>query len=175
MLKLFALLILALIAIVLIYAAARPGAFHVERSIMIKARPEKIFPLINDFHLWDDWTPYNKDPAMKKNLSGAPAGPGATLAWEGNKEVGKGEISITKSAQPHRVELDLHMIEPFEGRNQVAFTLEPKGEGTSVVWAMDGTMSYPAKLIGLFMDMDKMVGGDFEVGLSRLKTLAEKN
>ncbi len=174
MLKLIALTIIGLIAIVLIYAATRPDTFQVERSVDIKAPPEKIFAFINDFHRWQEWTPYDKDPAMKKTYGGSAMGKGATYAWEGNKEVGKGEISITDATSPGKVELALHMIAPFEGRNHVVFTMLPQGDATHVVWAMDGSSPYPAKLIGLFMDMDKMIGKDFEVGLAKLKTAAER-
>lgn len=175
MLKLIALVIIALIALALIYAATRPDTFRVERSIAIKAVPEKIFPLINDFREWDAWTPYNKDPAIKKTYGGAASGKGATYAWEGNKDVGKGDIAITGGVAPKQIELELHMIEPFEGRNRVVFTLNPQGDATRVTWAMDGAQAYMVKVIGLFMSMDKMVGKDFEVGLGQLKTLAEKN
>jgi hypothetical protein len=174
MFKTVAIVIVVLIAIVLIYAATRPDTFHVERSISIKAAPEKIFPLINDFHQWNEWTPYNKDPAMKKIYSGNTSGKGAAYAWEGNKEVGKGAISITGTTPPTKVEFDLHMIEPFEGHNQVIFTLNTTGDSTAVTWGMDGTRNYIVKVMGLFLSMDQMVGKDFETGLAKLKALAEK-
>lgn len=162
------------IAAILLYAASKPDSFHVERSIDIKAAPEKIFTLINDFHLWNAWTPYNKDPAMKKTFSGSASGKGALYAWEGNKEVGRGEISITATTPPNKVELDLHMIEPFEGRNVVVFTITASGDASKVTWGMDGKQNFMVKVMGLFFSMDNMVGKDFEVGLARLKTAAEK-
>lgn len=170
-----ALIALILIIAVLIYAATRPDTFHVERSVTIKAPPEKIFPLINDFHLWNDWTPYNKDPAMQKTFSGSPLGVGAHYAWEGNKEVGQGEISITEATPPTRVVLNLHIIKPFEGgNNPVVFTLKPADGHTNVTWAMDGQSHFMFKVMGLFISMDNMIGKDFEVGLAQLKVLAEK-
>lgn len=174
MLKFIALVVFGLIALVLIYTATRPDTFHVSRSIDIKAAPEKIFDFINDFRQWQAWTPYNKDPAMKRTYGGTAIGKGATYAWEGNKEVGKGEIAITDTTPPGSVELELHMIEPFEARNRVVFTMVPRGGSTHVTWAMDGKNSFPGKLIGLFMNMDKMIGGDFEKGLEKLKAVVDK-
>lgn len=174
MLQTIVFLVAVSIVAVLLYAAAKPGTFHVERSIGIKASPDKIFPLINDFRQWDAWTPYNKDPAMKKTLSDNASGQGAIYAWEGNREVGVGSIEITESAPPSRIDLHLHMIKPFEAHNHVEFTLQPKGDSTNVTWGIDGTQAYFVKIMGLFMDMDQMVGRDFEVGLAKLKSAAER-
>jgi hypothetical protein len=174
MIKTIAIVVVVLIAAILVYAATRPDSFHIERSLSIKAAPEKIFPLINDFHEWDAWTPYNKDPAMKKTFSGNASGKGAAYAWEGNKEVGQGNIEITQSSPPKKVALDLHMIKPFEGHNQVEFTLKPNGDSTTVTWAMDGKQNFMVKVVGLFFSMDNMVGKDFEAGLAKLKAIAEK-
>jgi hypothetical protein len=174
MLQTIVILVAVSIVAVLIYAAAKPGTFHVERSIGIKASQEKIFPLINDFRQWDAWTPYNKDPAMKKTLSNNASGQGAVYAWEGNREVGVGSIEITESAPPARIDLHLHMIKPFEAHNHVEFTLQPQGDSTTVKWGIDGTQAYFVKVMGLFMNMDQMVGKDFEVGLARLKSVAER-
>jgi uncharacterized protein YndB with AHSA1/START domain len=165
--------ILAILTI-LIYAATRPGVLHVERSIAIKAPPEKIFTLINDFRLWDEWTPYNKDPAMKKTFSGSASGKGARYAWEGNYEVGQGEISVTDTNPPSRIAFELHMIKPFEARNVVVFTLKAAGDSTEVMWGMDGKQGFVTKLVGLCCSMDRMIGKDFEAGLAKLKAIAEK-
>lgn len=163
-----------ILAAIVLYAASRPDQFHVERSVSIKAPPEKIFPLINDLHAWNDWTPYNKDPAMKKTFSGSNQGVGASYAWEGNKEVGKGDITITASTPPSKIVFDLHMIEPFEGRNVAAFTLSAAGDTTNVTWSLDDQQKLLVKIMGLFFNMDKMIGKDFEAGLSKLKTVAER-
>lgn len=162
------------VLLVLIYAATKPDSLHIERSIGIKAPPEKIFAYIDDFHLWNEWTPYNKDPAMKKTYSGNAHGIGAAYAWEGNKAVGKGDIAITESLPPKRVALDLHMIEPFEGHNHVVLALNAAADSTTVTWIIEGTQAYFAKVMGLFFSMDRMIGKDFEVGLARLKSVAEK-
>jgi len=163
-----------LIAVVLIIAATRPDTFSVERSTSIKADPDKIFPLINDFHQWDAWTPYNEDREMKKTYSGAVSGVGASSAWEGNREVGEGSITIIESVPPTRIVMDLQMVKPFNCRNRVVFTLTPTIDATTVKWAMNGKSSYFSKLMGLFINMDRMVGKDFETGLAGLKRVAEK-
>lgn len=164
----------ALAAAVLIYASTKPDTFHVERSITIKAAPEKIFPLINDFRLWDAWTPYNKDPAMKKTYSGNGSGKGAQYAWEGNKEVGKGEITISDTTPPNKLVFDLHMISPFEGRNVATISLTAAGESTKVTWALDDKHKLMHKTMTLFLNLDNMIGKDFETGLVKLKAIAEK-
>lgn len=174
MLKTIVVAVVAAVLMILIYAATKPDRFHVERSIDIKSPPGKIFALINDFRQWDAWTPYNKDPAMKKTYGGNAGGMGATYAWEGNKEVGKGDISITESEPSSRIALNLHMIEPFEARNHVVFALRPVGDTTTVSWIMEGSQTYFVKIMDIFFSMDKMIGRDFEAGLARLKTLAEK-
>ncbi|MFA6312813.1 MAG: SRPBCC family protein [Sterolibacterium sp.] len=162
------------VAAILVYASTKPDAFHVERSISIKALPEKIFPHINDFRLWDAWTPYNKDPAMKKLYSGKDSGKGAHYAWEGNKDVGKGDITIADTVPPNKLIFDLHMIEPFEGRNVATISLNRSGDFTNVTWSLDDKHSLMLKTVALLIDLNQAIGKDFEVGLSRLKTIAEK-
>jgi hypothetical protein len=167
--------VVVLIAAVFILAATRSDAFQVQRATTIGAAPEKIFPLINDFQNWSAWSPYEqKDPAMKRTFSGAASGRGAVYEWDGNAQVGKGRIEITETAAPSQVTIKLDMIKPMEGHNVVSFTLEPRGTATRVTWAMRGVCAYPAKVLGLFLNMDKMVGGDFEIGLANLKALAER-
>jgi hypothetical protein len=178
MLKIFAAVgaVLAVgIAAVLILAAMKPDRFQVQRSAAIKALPEKIFPLINDFKAWTAWSPYeNKDPAMKRTYGAATSGKGATYAWDGNGQVGSGNMLITDAAAPSAVKLDLNMTRPIEAHNVIEFTLKPLGSSTSVTWAMSGDVPYFAKIIHVFINMDKMVGGDFEAGLAKLKAVAEK-
>jgi uncharacterized protein YndB with AHSA1/START domain len=174
MLKTIGIIIAVLIAGVLILAATRPDTFRVERSTGIKAPPEKIFALINDFDRWSAWSPWEKkDPAMKRTF-GAKSGKGATYAWEGNKDVGQGRMEIADSVPPSRVAIKLDFVKPFEAHNDVVFALEPKGDVTQVRWAMQGHTPYFAKIIHVFIDMDKMVGKDFEAGLASLKAAAEK-
>jgi uncharacterized protein YndB with AHSA1/START domain len=169
----FALIALVLAAL-LLFASTRPDNFHVERSVTIDAPPEKIFPFINDFRQWDAWTPFDKDPAIKKTYSDSTIGKGAHFAWEGNKKVGIGNITITDSMPPHALLFELHMIKPFEGRNHAAIRLAPVGDATRVTWSLDDKHRLMLKTMRLFMNLDKLIGKDFEVGLHRLKALAEK-
>jgi hypothetical protein len=173
--KKLALALVVLIVAVLIYAATRPDSLHVERSATVNAAPEKIFPLINDFHSWTSWSPYEKrDPAMKRTYGGAVAGKGAIYEWEGNNDVGSGRMEITDAAAPSKIVIKLDFIKPFEGHNIAQFTMQPSGGGaTNVMWSMDGPSPYLGKVIGVFMNMDRMIGTDFETGLTHLKALAE--
>ena len=174
MVKIIALVVVVLLAALLIYASTKPDTFRVQRSASIKAPPEKIFALINDFHRWDAWSPWEKkDPAMKRALGAVASGKGAVYEWEGNNEVGKGRMEIAESSPPSKVTIRLDFVKPFEAHNTVEFALDPKGDATNVTWAMQGHTPYFAKVIHVFFDMDSMVGKDFEAGLANLKTLAE--
>jgi uncharacterized protein YndB with AHSA1/START domain len=167
--------IVVAIAAVLIYAVTRPDTFRVERTASIKAPPEKVFALINDFKRWDAWSPWEKkDPAMRRAFGDATSGKGASYTWEGNSEVGMGRMEIAESVPPSRVSIRLEFVKPFEARNTVDFVLHPKGETTQVTWAIYGPSPYISKLIGIFLDMDSMIGKDFETGLADLKAVAEK-
>jgi hypothetical protein len=174
MLKKIALAVAGLVGAVLAYAATRPGTLHVQRTTIVKAPPEKIFPLIDDLHLWTSWSPYEKkDPAMKRTYSGAANGKGAVYRWEGNSDVGQGRMEITDAARPSRITIKLDFIKPFEGHNIAEFTLVPQGDSTMVTWSMDGPTPYVGKLIGVFLNMDSMIGNDFDAGLANLKAVAE--
>ena len=163
------------IAIVLILAATKPDHFAVQRSTTIKAPPEKIFALINDFHLWGSWSPYeHKDPAMKRTFSGAARGNGAVYAWEGDKNVGSGRMEILEAAAPSRIVIKLDFYSPFEAHNTAEFTMLPQGDETRVTWRMHGPAPFMARIMHVFINIDKMVGKDFEFGLANLKRLAEK-
>ena len=162
------------IASALIYASTAPDTFRVSRSALIGAPAERIFPLINDLRAQSQWSPFEKDPNMKRTHSGAPTGKGAVYEWDGNRQVGAGRIAITDSLPPSRVSLALDMARPFEAHNTVDFMLEPSGAAaTRVTWAMQGRQPFMAKLMSLFMNCDKMVGSQFEQGLAKLKALAE--
>jgi hypothetical protein len=175
MIKTMALVAAVLVAGVLIYAATRPDTLHVERTAAIKAPAGTIYPLISDFHNWTAWSPYEKrDPALKRTYGGSPSGKGAVYEWEGNSEVGSGRMEITDTSVPGKVVIKLDFIKPFEGHNVAQFTMQPSGAATNVTWSMDGPTPYLGKVIGIFMNMDRMIGGDFEAGLANLKTLTEK-
>ncbi len=167
--------VLATIAVILVYAWTRPDSFRVERSMAMNAPAEKIFPYIDGLKRWTAWSPYEgRDPAMKRAYSGADSGKGAVYEWDGNDTVGKGRMEVVDSTPPHRVVIKLDFLKPFEGHNMAELTVEPKGGQTIVTWAMYGPSTFMTKLIGTFMDMDDMIGRDFAAGLAKLKTVVEK-
>ena len=163
------------VAILLILAATKPDTFTVQRATTVKAPPERIFPLINDFHQWGTWSPYEtKDPAMKRTFSGAANGNGAVYAWQGNKNVGSGRMEILDSSVPSKIVIKLDFLAPFEGHNTAEFTMLPQGDVTNVTWLMHGPVPFMAKIMHVLMNIDRMVGKDFEIGLANLKRLTEK-
>ena len=166
--------VLVLVAGALAFAATRPDAFRVQRSTRIKAPPEKVFALIDDFHQWTAWSPWEKiDPALNRSYSGATSGKGAVYAWKGNSKVGEGRMEILQSSPSSKILIKLDFLKPFEGHNTAEFTLESKGGFTDVTWAMYGPNRYVAKVMSLFFSMEKMVGGSFEEGLANMKAAAE--
>jgi uncharacterized protein YndB with AHSA1/START domain len=161
--------------VLLIYAATKPDTFRVQRSIGINAPPERIFQHINDLTKWGAWSPWEKmDPAMKKTAGGAPQGKGAWYEWDGNNQVGRGRMEILESIPPSKILIQLDFLKPFEAHNRAEFTLATQGGSTTVTWAMYGPQPYMAKVMGLFLNCEKMVGPQFETGLANLKMLAEK-
>src|SRR6266404_3649696 len=145
------------LVIVLILAAAKPGTFRVQRATMVKAPPEKIFPLIDDFHQWGSWSPYeNKDPAMR-SYSGAASGKGAVYAWDGNNNVGSGRMEILDASAPSKIVINLDFFKPFEGHNTAEFTMLPQGDATyvttNVTWLMHGPAPFMSKVMQVFMNM----------------------
>jgi uncharacterized protein YndB with AHSA1/START domain len=163
------------IAVVLILAATKPSTLRVQRSVSIKASAETIYPLINDFRQWRSWSPYeNKDPAMKRTYSGAERGKGAVYAWDGDKNVGSGRMEILEASAPQKIVIKLDFFTPFEGHNTAEFTMLPQGDGTHVTWLMHGPARFLTRLIQVFMNLDHMIGKDFEAGLANLKTITEK-
>ena len=175
MLTNIAVILVLLIVAVLVIASTKPDIFTVQRSTDIKATAEKIFPFINDFHRWKAWSPYeDKDPAMEKTFGAVSSGKGATYAWSGDRNVGQGNMEIADTVPPLSVQLNLEFVKPFKCRNTVEFSLKPNGSETRVTWAMQGPVPFPAKVMHVFINMDRMVGRDFEIGLARLKEAAEK-
>ncbi len=180
MIKTIAIGIAALLALgaggILTLAAGKPDTFSIKRSIAVKASPEKVFALINDFDHWGGWSPYEKkDPAMKRTRSGPARGAGAVYAWEGDSTIGVGRMTIAESVAPSRVRINLDFEKPMKANNVVTFTLTPGSDGTTVTWDMQGPTPFLGKIIHVLIDMDKMVGTDFETGLVSLKALAEQN
>ena len=175
MLTTVVLVLLALVAAVLIFAATRPDTFRIERSASVNAPPERVFALINDYQNWRAWSPYERlDPDMKRSYGASSSGKGATYAWEGNKKIGKGRMEILESVPPSKIAIKLDFEAPFKAHNIAEFTLTPKDGATDVTWAMHGPAPFMNKVIGLFMNIDKMVGGQFAEGLANMKREAEK-
>jgi hypothetical protein len=163
------------VAVLCIVIAVQPATFHVERSIAIAAPPERAFSQVVDFRQWAAWSPYEKlDPDMKKTYSGAPSGVGAIYAWAGNGKAGEGRMTIEESDSLSKIGIKLEFLKPFTATNRATFTFARTGSGTNVTWAMDGNNSFMSKAFHLVMDMDKLVGGDFERGLAAMKGNAER-
>lgn len=161
------------IAALLIFASTKPDTFRVERSVVIASTPEKIVPLINNFHRWASWSPYEKlDPAMKRTFGGDSAGVGAVYEWASNSHAGAGRMEILEAA-PLLIKIKLDFLKPFEGHNTAEFLLQPEGSGTKVTWAVYGPSPLLSKVMGIFFDMDHLIGKDFESGLENLKKIAE--
>ena len=171
--------IIAVVAVVLIagllgFAATKPDTFRVQRATSIKAPPEKIFALVNDLRSHGLWSPWEKkDPAMRKTYSGAASGEGAVYEWDGNKNIGKGRMEIAEASPPSKVTLKMHLIKPFEAHNIAEFTLDARGDSTNVTWAIYGPSPFLSKVMGLFCNMDRMIGREFETGRANLKMLTE--
>jgi uncharacterized protein YndB with AHSA1/START domain len=159
----------------LAYAATRPDTYRVERSVKIDAPPALIFAQLEDFKNWPAWSPWEKrDPQMKKTFEGPPSGVGSSYSWTGNKDVGKGKMTITAAEPPATVKYKIEFMEPFAAVANSTFSLTPEGEkSTGVKWEMDGTNNLMGKVFGVFMNMDSAIGSDFEKGLAALKTVSE--
>jgi len=169
------LVLVVLVVALVIVIATRPATYRVERALDIAAPAGTIFPLIEDLHAWSQWSPWEKrDPAMTRTYDGPAGGVGASYAWSGNKAVGKGRMSITESQQPSHVGLRLEFLEPFASVADNAFDLQPsRPDSTRVTWSMVGSNTFMGKAFSLVMNMDKMIGKDFEEGLGNLKRVAE--
>lgn len=166
--------VLVLLAAFLAFVASRSSMFRLARSTEIDAPPDRIYPYFADFHNWAAWSPFEKyDPAMTRTYSGAPSGRGAVYEWSGNSRAGQGRMEILDVAPPTRVTTALHFIKPFPAQNMTEFTLEPSGNATRVSWAMSGNKNFMMKLFHVFVNMEKMVGKDFDEGLANLKRVAE--
>jgi ribosome-associated toxin RatA of RatAB toxin-antitoxin module len=164
----------ALIVLLVVIAALQPSDFRVTRSASIAAPASVVFSKVNDLRAYQQWNPWAKfDPAAKYSHSGAPAGVGASLAWAGNSQIGEGRLTITDSRPNELVRMKLEFIKPFASVATADFTFARGTDETAVTWSMSGSKNFMSKLIGLFMNMDKMIGGQFEEGLATLKTLSE--
>jgi hypothetical protein len=166
------------IAVILVLASRKPDTFAVRRSAVMQAPAERIFPLVNNFQQWANWSPWEKrDPAMKRSFSGPESGKGAAYAWDGNKNVGSGRMEIIDASSPSKITIKLDFIKPFEGHNTAEFTFVPERDAsaTNVIWIMQGPSSFMSKVMQVFMNLDAMIGRDFEAGLANLKKLTEQS
>lgn len=170
------LIVLALAVIaVLVLAAVRPDAYTVSRSLLINALAEKLHAIINTPREFERWSPYApKDLQMTNTYSGPASGVGARTDFAGNSQVGTGSVEIIRSTAPGEVAMLLTMLKPFAAQNEVVYSLVPQGPATEVTWAMTARQPYFAKIIGVFINMDQMIGKDFADGLARLKVVAER-
>lgn len=169
------LIVLAILVVVfVIIVATRPDEFRVTRSAAISAPPAAVFAHVNDLHKWQAFSPWAKmDPAAKTTFAGPSAGVGAVFTWAGNKQVGEGSMTITESRPHELIRFRLDFVKPFAGTNTAEFTFTPEGAGTVVAWTMSGKSNFVFKAIGLFMNCEKMVGGQFDEGLASLKVIVE--
>jgi hypothetical protein len=173
-LKILILFVVVIVA-VLVFAATKPDTFRVQRSITIHARQEKIFPLINDLHAWDSWSPQDrKDAAAATTFSGPASGQGATAAWDAQGRAGKGRMEISGSEPASKVEVRVDFVRPFEAHNINTFELTPAGEGATVTWSIQASNRYPMKLAGVFFNIPREFEKHVDEGLRNLKTIAEK-
>ena len=167
-------IVVLVIAAFLAFIWSRPNHFRVERATTVAASPAVVYAQIANFHDWSAWSPWEKlDPQLHRTYEGPESGVGAFYGWTGNKAVGEGSMKITEATPDSRIAIDLQFIRPFKSSNVCTFDLAPDGAGTKVTWAMEGPMNFMSKTMGIFMSMDKMVGGDFERGLTQLKAVAE--
>jgi hypothetical protein len=150
------------------------SSYQVERSIMINAAPSQIYDQIVDLHNWPQWSPWERmDPTMTKSYEGPASGVGSSYSWKGNRKVGEGRMTITKTDAPGMISLDLQFLKPFKSQSTTMFGLDPTGESTEVTWTMTGEHSILTRIMGVFMPMDRLVGKDFEKGLAQLKAVVE--
>jgi hypothetical protein len=166
----------AVIVVFLIVVALQPSDFKVERSATMRAPAPAAFAQVNDFQNWQAWSPWEKvDPALKRQFEGPKAGAGAVYAWQGNKDVGEGRMTIMESRPGELVRIKLEFFKPFAATNTAEFSFKPAGaDTTAVTWSMAGQNNFLSKAICLFVDMDRMVGGMFDQGLTQMKAIVER-
>ena len=174
MLKIILITLGVIVVVLVVVVAMQPSEFRVARSTTVSAPPAAVFAQVNDFHKWEGWNPWGKiDPAMKQTYEGAPAGVGAIYTWVGNREVGEGRMTITESRPSDLIRVQLEFFKPFAATSIAEFSFKPEGNQTAVTWSMFGQNNFMAKAIHLFMNMDKMIGGQFEKGLASMKSIVE--
>lgn len=154
--------------------AMQPTEFRIERSADIAAPAPDVFEQVNDLHNWESWSPWAKlDPQASNTFEGPSSGVGAIFRWAGNDDVGEGSMTILESRPSEFIRIRLDFVKPFEDTSITEFTFHPADEGTRVVWTMTGEHNFLSKAFCLFMDMDQMIGSDFEQGLANMKAVVE--
>jgi hypothetical protein len=154
--------------------AMRPDTSTVQRTATLKASPDVAFALVNDFHHWGEWSPWDKlDPNQKRTFEGAELGVGARYGWSGNDQVGEGRMSIEESKANELVRIKLEFLKPWASTYATSFQFSPVADGVSVTWKMEGHNDFMGKAMSLFMDMDAMIGKDFDAGLANMGKVAE--
>lgn len=170
-------ILIGIAAVILLFGiivSIQPPLFRIVRSATMAATPETVFEQVNDFQNWYEWSPWAKiDPAMKQTYDGPSSGAGAKYAWDGNKQVGAGRMTITDCQPPSKIGILLEFLRPFATTNVVQFTFRPEGSQTNVEWSMEGKKNFISKAFCLFFNMDKVVGADFEKGLAQMKAIVE--
>jgi uncharacterized protein YndB with AHSA1/START domain len=173
--QIFLTILVIVIAVLAGVIAMQPENYSYTRSAVFNAAPAAVFAQVNDFHKWEAWSPWAKlDPNAKNTFEGPAEGAGSSFAWDGNNQVGAGKMTITESTPPSRIVLKLEFIKPFPGTSQTEFTFMPEGNGTKMTWTMSGKNNFIGKAMGLIMNCEKMIGEQFEKGLSNLKAVVER-
>jgi uncharacterized protein YndB with AHSA1/START domain len=166
--------VLALLVLLVVLIQSRPARFRIARSAVIGASAARVFLLLNDFHEWAKWSPWEKlDPALKKTFTGAASGVGASYSWVGNSKAGEGNMTITESKPNEQLSLDLEFLKPFPAKNKTTFKLSPAAGGTEVHWIVEGEHNFSGKAFALLVNMDRLLGKDFEQGLANLNSAAQ--
>ena len=174
MLKKILVALLVVVVVLVAVIAMQPSQFHVTRTATIAAPPPVVFAQVNDFHKWEAWNPWGKlDPAAKQTYEGAPAGSGAVYTWSGNSQVGAGRMTLVESRPNDLIRIKLEFLKPMAGTSTAEFTFRPEGDRTAVTWSMDGTNNFVAKAMCLVVNLDRMIGGQFEKGLADMRAVAE--
>ena len=170
-------ILIALAVIVIgfvLIVATRPSEYRVARTVTISAPAPAVFAQVNDFHNWAAWNPWaTLDPGMKQTYEGAPAGTGAIYTWAGNRQVGEGRMTLTESRPSDLIRIRLEFLKPLAAISTAEFTFKPEGKQTVVTWSMVGRNNFMAKAVHLVMNIDRMIGGNFEQGLARMKAVVE--
>jgi uncharacterized protein YndB with AHSA1/START domain len=167
--------VLIVVAAVLVFAATKPSTFHIAKSVIVQAPPEKVYALIADFHNWPQWAPQDREDAtMQRTYSGAANGPGAVSDWTSKGSAGAGRMTITAATPPSRVDVAVDWKRPFQLRNTHQFTLTPVASGTQVTWTAEGTNLYVMKVMEVFVGVNGLMGKHFQTGLGNLKKTAEQ-